>query len=128
MYNGAIQEAVRLSGIKKQNTVETVSATYKGTTYRKGMAVLLNVNDRGHELGRIVVLLVSEEKVYFVCEKSQSVPALDLGVHILQHDTQRHYVCISVDTLADYYPLPVYNFDDHLDVFVLHHSVFSGEV
>lgn len=56
------------------------------------MAVLLNVNDRGHELGRIVVL-VSEEKVYFVCEKSQSVPALDLGVHILQHETDTLCLC-----------------------------------
>lgn len=66
MYNVAIQEAVRLRGVKKQNTAETVSVTYKGTTYRKGMAVLLNVNDRCYEVGRIVLLLVSQERVYFV--------------------------------------------------------------
>jgi len=68
MYNSAIQEAVRLSGIKKQNMVKTVSDTYKGTTYRKGIAVLLNVNDKGHELGRIV-LLVSKEKVYLFAKR-----------------------------------------------------------
>lgn len=83
MYNVAIQETVKLSGIRKLRALETVSVTYKGTTYRKGMAVLLNVNDIGFELGRIVLVLVSEEVVYFVCKKSQSVPALDLGVHIL---------------------------------------------
>lgn len=126
MYNVAIQEAVRLSGFKKQNAAETVSVKYKGTAYRKGMAVLLNVNDRGYEFGKIVLLLVSQEKVYFVCEKSQSVPALDLGVHILQHETQTHYVCVSGDTLAGYYPQPLYKLF-HLDVIVLHHSVCSGE-
>lgn len=54
------------------------------------------------------------------------MPALDLGVHILQHDTQAHDVCVSVDTLDDYYPLPLYKLFD-LDVIALHHSVFSGE-
>lgn len=88
------------------------------------MAVLLSFNDRGFEVGRTV--LVSQKKAYFVCGKSCSVPTLDLGVHVLQHDTQTHYVCVSVDRLADYYPLPLYKLF-HLDVIALHQSVFSGE-
>ncbi|KAL0150086.1 hypothetical protein M9458_054611, partial [Cirrhinus mrigala] len=127
MYNDAIKEAVRISGVTNQNTAETASVTYKGSTYKKGMAVVLNVNDRGHELGRVLLILVSQQQIYFVCEKSQSVPALDLGVHILQHDTQTHYVCVNVENLADYYPLPIYKLDAHFDVVALHHSVFSVE-
>lgn len=83
MYNAAIQEAVRFRGLTKDNTKETSTVTYKGTLHKKCMSVVLDVNDSGYVLGKIVSILVKQEKVYFVSEKHQSVPVLDLGVHCL---------------------------------------------
>jgi hypothetical protein len=105
--------------------METASATYKGTTYKKGMTVVLNLNDSGYVLGKIALIIVKQEKVYFVSEKYQSVPVLDLGVHCLQHSCETQYVCVGADSLADYYPVPVYRRFD-LDLAVLHHSVCLG--
>ena len=122
MYNPAIKEAVR--GVQKQFTMETISATYKGTVYRKGMAVILGCTDSEYEVGKIALLLVSQGMLYFVCEKLRAVSALDLGIHIICKDTECCYVCVSVDNLADYYPLPLYRLSE-VDVLILHHSVFS---
>lgn len=126
MYNAAIQEAVRFRGLTKDNTIETSTVTYKGTLYKKGMSVVLDVNDSGYVLGKIVLILVKQDKVYFVSDKHQSVPVLDLGVHCLQYDLETQYVCVCADSLADYYPLPVYRKFD-LDLAVLHRSVCLGE-
>lgn len=64
MYCTAIQNTVQ--GVGTQYTAETVSVTYKGTTYRKGMAVLLGGTENRYELGKIVVLLDNQERLYFV--------------------------------------------------------------
>ena len=125
IYNAAIQQAVTCRGLTKDTTMETASATYKGTTYKKGMTVVLNLNDSGYVLGKIALIIVKQEKVYFVSEKYQSVPVLDLGVHCLQHSCETQYVCVGADSLADYYPVPVYRRFD-LDLAVLHHSVCLG--
>lgn len=82
MYNSAIQNAARGVAQQKPYTVEIVSVTYKGTTYQKGMAVLLGGTENGYELGKIVGLLVNQERLYYVCEKFWSVLALDLGIHV----------------------------------------------
>lgn len=74
----------------------------------------------------IVLILVKQEKVYFVSEKYQSVPVLGLGVRCVQRDCETRYVCVCADSLADYYPLPVYRqFEPSLAV--LHHSVCLDE-
>lgn len=62
---------------------ETASATYKGTTYRKGMAILLGGDESGYEVGKIVILLVNQQELYFVCERLLSVPAMDLGIYCI---------------------------------------------
>ena len=43
----------------------------------------------------------------------------------LQHSFETQYVCVCADSLADYYPVPVYRRFD-LDLAVLHHSVCLG--
>ncbi|XP_052009949.1 uncharacterized protein LOC127662700 [Xyrauchen texanus] len=85
MYNFAIQEAVRLGNLTG-SIMETAMVTYKGTTYKKGMSVVLDVSDGGYVLGKIALIIVCQEKVDFVSERHQSVPVLDLGVHCVQHD------------------------------------------
>lgn len=60
--------------------------------------------------------------MHFVVVQYQSVSVVDLGVHLLQSTTDTQYECVTVDSLADYYPLPVYNqFGLHL--IAMHHSV-----
>lgn len=92
------------------------------------MAVLLNVDERGYELGdnRIGLVCLWSVRRFILFANNLSVPALDLGVHDLAHDIQAHYVCVIVDTLTDYNPLALYKLF-YLDVIALHHCVFSGE-
>ena len=125
MYNFAIQEAVRLSNLTG-SIMETAMVTYKGTTYKKGMSVVvLDVSDGGYVLGKIALIIVCQEKVYFVSERHQSVPVLDLGVQCVQHDSETRYVCVCVDELVDYNPVSVYRPLD-LALVVLHHSICLG--
>lgn len=65
MYNAAIQEAVRFRGLTKNTTIEMATVTYIGTTYRKAMTVVLDVSDSGYVLGKIILIIVKQENVYF---------------------------------------------------------------
>lgn len=60
------------------------------------MGVVLDVSGGGYVLGKIALIIVCQEKVYFVSERHQSVPVLDLGVHCVQHDSEIRYVCVCV--------------------------------
>lgn len=86
------------------------------------MAVVVNQNDTGYKFGKIVLILTNLSCVHFVVELYQSVHILDLGVHCLQNGHNAHYECVSVDSLADYYPLATYD-QFGLDLIALHHSV-----
>lgn len=56
--------------------------------------------------------------------KYQSVPVVDLGVYCLQSNAEAQYQCLTLDKLADYYPLSVYTQFD-LNLVALHHSVLN---
>lgn len=102
------------------DTLETASVTFKGTMYKRGMVV--QQNDTGYMFGKIVLILINQSCVHFVVEQYQSVPVVDMGVHCLQNSNDACYVCLTMDSLADYYPLPAYNqFGLHL--IAMHHSV-----
>lgn len=109
LYHIAIQRAVSLKGLRPEDTFETPSVTFKGTLYQRGMAVVVNQHDTGYKFGKIVLILTNQSCVHFVVEQHQSVHVLDLGVHCLQNSHNAHYECVSVDSLADYYPLATYN-------------------
>lgn len=52
------------------------------------------------------------------------MPVVDLGVYCLQSNSEAQYQCLTVEKLADYYPLSVYN-QFGLNLVALHHSVFQ---
>ena len=122
LYNPDIQEAIRMRGLNEGSVVTPV-ITYKGTKYHKSMIVVVDHNDMGYTFGKIVLILLNSSQVYFVIEKHHSVPLMDLGVHCLL-DSGVSYMCVRLESLADYYPLPLYKrFDVNLVSF--HHAVYS---
>ena len=83
-------------------------------------------NDDGFVFGRIELMLIQNcLEVYFVMEKCQSVPLVELGLHALVLQTeQTQMVCIKAEDLLDYYPLPAYRFHS-VRVLSLHHAVYG---
>jgi len=124
LYQIGIQRAVSLKGLRPEHTIETPSVTFKGTLYKRGMTVVVDQNDTGYLLGKILLILVNEATVHFVVQQYQSVPVVDLGVYCLQSNSEAHYQCLTVEKLVDYYPLSVYN-QFGLNLVALHHSVFQ---
>ncbi|KAI9536288.1 hypothetical protein NQZ68_034845 [Dissostichus eleginoides] len=53
LYQIGIQRAVRLKGLRPEDTIETPSVTFKGTLYKIGMAVVVHQNDMGYKFGKI---------------------------------------------------------------------------
>lgn len=82
----------------------------------------MSQNDIGYTFGKTVLILINQSCAHFVVEQYQSVPVVDLGVYCLQSTNDAHYECMTVDSLADYYPLHAYHqFGLHL--IAMHHSV-----
>ena len=124
-YNSNIQQAVRNLDFNVQDTVTASSVTYKGTTYKRGLLVVLDNNDEGLVFGKIVLILIhGGSTVYFITEIQQSVYLVELGLHCLVGDDLdcRSCVCVQADHLLDYYPCPVYK-SRGLSLVALHHAV-----
>lgn len=121
LYNPGIQDAVKLRGIC-EDTLVTPAVTYKGIKYLKSMVVVVEDSDMGFSFGKIAFILLNSSNVYFIIEKYESVPLADLGVYCLL-DSGITYACVSVEALADHYPLSLYKRFD-TDLVHLHHSVF----
>ena len=85
---------------------------------------MMDQNNTGYLFGKILLILINESNVHFVVQQYQSVPVVDLGVYCLQSNSEAQYQCLTVDKLADYYPLSVYN-QFGLNLVALHHSVFQ---
>lgn len=119
LFNDGVQQALRTMG-NRGNTTEVSAILYKNTKYCKGLVVVVDENDHGLIFGKIVLILICQSRVHLIVEKHQSVPLVDLGVHCLT--AEAHYVCVDIDNLADYYPLPQYDFCG-VSVVALHHSI-----
>lgn len=126
LYQTGIQRAVSIQGLLPENTIETPFATFKGTLYKRGMTVVVDQMDTGYLFGKIVLILINESNVHLVVEECQAVPVVDLGLYCIQHSAEGKYKCLTVDELADYYPLSVYpRFG--VNLVALHHAVFQKE-
>lgn len=78
------------------------AVVYKNTKYCKGLVVAVAHDDDGILFGKIVLILLHQNKVYLMLEKCESVLLIDVGVHWLTVLGQ--YMCVDIDSLADYYP------------------------
>lgn len=127
-YNDKIQESVAHLSFQPSNTVAAHAVSIKGTNYKMNMCVVQGKDDEGLVFGKIKLILIQNNSVYFITEKLQSVCLVDQGVHCLktnpEHTTQ--YFCIDQEELLDYYPLPEYSVLG-LSLIALHHSFPSLE-
>lgn len=120
-YNDRIRASVASYNFESESTLATNEVTVKGTVYKKGMLVLLGNNDEELQIGKIKLIIVQHDSVYFVSEKHTFVQLRDIGVYCALGVAQQHYVCTKQDNLLDYYPLPDYKMYD-MTMVVLHHS------
>ena len=103
-YNSTIQQAIMDRDFNLQDTITASSVTYKGTTYKRGLLVVLDNNDEGLVFGKIVLILIhGGSTVYFITEIQQSVYLVELGLHCLVSDDLdcRSCVCVQADHLLD---------------------------
>ncbi|KAI7801440.1 hypothetical protein IRJ41_013437 [Triplophysa rosa] len=66
------------------------------------MVVAVEVSDSGIVFGKIVLILLDQNRVLLVLEKHKSVKLVDVGVHYLTREGD--YICVDIDSLIDYYP------------------------
>ena len=123
-YNDKIKQSVDHLGLQLLNSVAVHNVPVKGTSYKKGMCVVLEKNDEGLVFGKIELILVCNSCVYFVTEKCQSDFLFDQGIYCPKMGSENpisNYFCLHHARLLDYYPLPVYNMFG-LSLIALHHS------
>jgi len=85
------------------------------------MYILLENSDEGHLMGKIMLVNVVHNLVYFVSEKHTFVKLCDTGVYCDLGVGQDNYACIKQEDIQDYYPLSAYNVYDQ-SLIALHHS------
>lgn len=122
-YHRGIQEAAKScdlgSGVHAASTI-----TYKGTTYKKGLLVILHSHEQGFVFGKIKLVLINKnQEIFFITENYPSVYLVELGVYCLENQCaeNRIFSCIPADSLLDYYPLPEYKIRG-MSLVSLHHA------
>ena len=120
-YNDMIRASVASFNFESESSVACNSVTVKGTVYRKGMFVLLGNSDEELYFGKINLVIVHHDSVYFVTKKHTFVKLTDVGIYCELGVAKEDYVCIKHEDLLDYYPLPAYKVFDLL-LIALHHS------
>ena len=124
-YSRDIQIATAGITSSPEDTLIAYDVIFKGTAYKKGMFVAVEHNDRGFLFGRIELILVQNmAAIFFVMERCQSVPLVELGVHALlpEMSEEKDKSCIRAENLLDFYPLPAYK-RHSLMVISLHHAI-----
>lgn len=91
---------------------DCTSVTVKGTTYKKGNAVIIKQDEYQYNLdiGRVCLILSDfNGNVYLVVEELKTT--FHPGLRICEVKSQGIYVCIAVNELFSYYPLHIYVID-----------------
>lgn len=128
VYSDAIKSVIEELDLNLTNACICQSVNMKGTEYRNGMFVVLEANDMGLVLAKIMMLLVlnaSVAEIYFVVEAYQSERLVNMGIHCINAaDNFLHMQCLRVDSFLDYYPLHKYDVGN-LWLLPLHHAMPS---
>lgn len=91
---------------ESKDTVTSHTVTVKGTSYKKGMFILLGKTEDELEVGKIELVIVHHGSVSFVSEEYCFVKLRDTGVYSVLGTPQEQFVCMRHVDLLDYYPLP----------------------
>lgn len=125
VYNDRIGASVASCLFMSQSAAACNYVTVKGTDYRRGMYILVENSDEGLLMGKIMLVIVVHNSVYFVSEKHTFVKLSDTGAYCDLGMAQDNYVCIKQEDLLDYYPLSAYNVYDQ-SLIALHHSFLKA--
>lgn len=124
IYSADIQDAISQDLFLSTDTVVSHSTTVKGTTYKKGLYVLLTETEDGLLTGKIVLILVRNNcDVFFVISHHHASHLAHLHVYCICTEINA-ITLVNVNDLLDYYPLPVYSMQQ-MQVFALHHMFVS---
>lgn len=100
--------------------VVTDEVVYMGTAYTHGMFVALQSHDP--MFGEILQgLVVNKESVFLMLRKYSR--RFMSQFHYYEVSETSEYLCISVASLGDYLPLPLYNVDGRY-ILISKHSIF----
>jgi hypothetical protein len=126
-YSDAIKTAVSNSTYHFTNTCCSHVVIIKGTEYRHGDLLVIREGDVKCPLntsplvfGKVLLILQNTDKIFFVVEEYQSIFDVTLQMHYLT--VKQNTVVVSVNDIADYYPLHDYSIGQRLHV-PLHHSI-----
>ncbi|CAN7978301.1 unnamed protein product [Ixodes persulcatus] len=115
-----LQTCIRNLGITMLGAVVTDEVVYMGTAYTHGMFVALQSHDR--MFGEILQgLVVNKESVFLMLRKYSG--RFMSQFHYYEVSETSEYLCISVASLGDYLPLPLYNVDGRF-ILISKHSIF----
>nr|XP_023659190.1 uncharacterized protein LOC111839475 [Paramormyrops kingsleyae]XP_023659191.1 uncharacterized protein LOC111839475 [Paramormyrops kingsleyae] len=120
-YSDKIRKAVVGLNLEFIDTVASHVVTVKGTSYKKGMYILLGKTEEELEVGKIELVIVHHGSVFFISEKYLFVKLSDIGVYCVLGTAQEEFVCVRHEDLLDYYPLPAYEMCG-MPIISLHHS------
>lgn len=82
----AVTKSMRLLLVRIWNFKDTVAShavTAKGTSYKKGMYILLGKTEEELEVGKIELVIVHHGSVSFISEKYLFVKLSDIGVYCI---------------------------------------------
>lgn len=120
VYSHGIQQALSRTLSNRKNTTELSAVVYNTTKFSKDLVVAVADSDHGILFGKIVLILLDQSRIHLIVEKHQSVLLVDVGVRYLT--LLRGYICVDIDSLVGYYPLPKYDLCG-ASVVTLHHSI-----
>lgn len=124
MYHDKIQKSL-FNSFTSTNTLVSYNVSVRGITYKKGHVLPLRENDHGIIFGKILLILIKDENVYFIVKTSQYVFMSHLGVYadaVTSDISDSEIICVGIDQLLDYYSLPIYKIK-YLSCVCLHHAV-----
>ena len=113
MYADNIQKAVQHMDLHEHNCKVSDETSVFGTCYKKGMYVLVKdtTGTCGWAFSMLLLVLVSDRKVYFLVRPCQSTFLCKLGLYKIFDEGQcgdSDVICVPYCDLADYCPLASY--------------------
>ena len=88
----------------------THAVQYRGTDYKEGQFLPLNLNNETFQVtfGQVILIVISRESPYFVCILRNSIYNEETALYSLEMGESPIYNCVHYSQLLDYYPLNGY--------------------
>jgi hypothetical protein len=94
--------------LKKSSVFVAQQVSLNGTLYKTDLFVLVSENEQGLVVGRIIFILIHDRALFLLVELHPCLYKSDIGVYVYTPADDSPLDCISVDSLLDALPLPLY--------------------